>query len=82
MADFVNMDQDSIFHVWDRFSALTCAGLELWRIYDMLHVTRQCVIVLYVVLTLGGIACFLRSQAAQAILDRGNFVLFHNLWHC
>jgi hypothetical protein len=79
------MDQDSIFHVIDRFSALTCAVLELWRfVVDLLRPhghRRPITVILYALFSLAGIGCFLRSQAAQAARDRDNFVFFHNLWH-
>lgn len=81
MADYVNMDQDSIFHVLDRFAALTSAMLELCRIFDLLHIAKPSIATLYVGISVAGVLSFLRSQEAQAIQDRDNFVLFHNLWH-
>lgn len=81
-ADYLNMDQDSVFHVIDRGLAIPLLLMEIWKLLVVwTHAPARRVPVVATVLLLGAIYSFLRSQHAQSEFNVEGFILWHNRWH-
>jgi hypothetical protein len=76
------MDQDSMFHVLDRFVAVPLMTLELWKVACLWRYAPYIrVTFLYTLSTLSALYCFLQSQQAQSLQDMIGFITWHNRWH-
>jgi hypothetical protein len=81
-ADFIYMDQDSVFHILDRFVAVPLMTLELWKVACLWrYAPHGFVTLLYTLSTLSALYCFLQSQQAQSLQDVKGFITWHNRWH-
>lgn len=81
-ADYLNMSNDSYWHVADRLVATPALMLESSKVVAMIHhKVKPHVLISYSLALLSAVYCFLKSQEAQAHVDRDGFVLYHNLWH-
>lgn len=81
-ADYLNMSNDSYWHVADRLVATPALLLESSKIIAMVyHEIRLGVLISYCLALVFAVYCFAQSQEAQQRLDRDAFVFFHNMWH-
>jgi hypothetical protein len=82
LADYIYMDQDSLFHVLDRFVAVPLMTLELWKVACLWRFASNIsATFLYTLSTLSALYCFLQSQQAQSMQDVDGFIIWHNRWH-
>jgi hypothetical protein len=82
LADYYNMNNDSMFHVLDRLTAAPAMMLEMGKLATMaFHGERPVTMALYALAILMALYAFGQSQVAQAKVDRDGFVLWHTLWH-
>ena len=75
------MDQDSIFHVVDRFMAIPSFVFEARKMFLLWTYSRWHIASGNTVLLLLAAGAFLLSQRAQSHDNRDGFVLWHNIWH-
>jgi len=81
-ADYLNMSNDSFWHVADRLVATPALLLETSKIVAMVyHKVKPCILLSYSLALAFAVYCFAKSQEAQDRLDRDGFVLWHNAWH-
>lgn len=81
-ADYLNMSNDSYWHVADRLVATPALLLESSKIIAMVyHEIRLGVLISYSLALVFAVYCFAQSQESQQRLDRDAFVFFHNMWH-
>lgn len=81
LADYVNMEKDSLFHVVDRFFAIFCLFMELWRVILLQQYANSTVGTLSAASILVAIFCFLNSRRSQQVADLSGFIFWHTLWH-
>ena len=81
MADYMNMTNHSIFHVIDRFMALTNLILETSKVITMGFYVRPSTFYLQVCILITCVICFMNSSHCQHERDGEGFVFWHNLWH-
>lgn len=82
LADYVNMCNDSVWHVIDRFLALSNLGITFWKLSALYKYARPSRFYFEIASITFAIVCFILSQDAQEARDKESFVFFHNLWHC
>jgi len=80
-ADYMNMTNDSIHHVLDRFLACPLTFLELCKIITMYQHLHTSTFLLYFVAFVFALFSFARSQLAQSRYDSHGFLVWHSLWH-
>jgi hypothetical protein len=81
-ADYLLMDQDSVFHVMDRSLAVPLVMTEIWRIASVWrHARHRCLPVVATAMFVAAVYSFMCSQQAQSEYDVGNFITWHNRWH-
>jgi len=81
-ADYLNMHQDSVFHVIDRGLAIPLLLMEIWKLFLVwTHAQDRQLPVVATILLVGAIYSFLRSQHAQSEYDVEGFILWHCRWH-
>lgn len=81
MADYMNMEKDSLFHVLDRIFALPLTFLELFKIIIMLPRVHRTTAVLYALSFAIAIYSHVQSSAAQTRQDVDALIFWHNMWH-
>lgn len=81
MADYVNMTEDSVFHVIDRCCAILLFGMEFWHIATRSSRTRAEVMVLILASIIFAGFSFMKSQESQRKVDAEGFTFWHAMWH-
>jgi len=81
MADYMNMTNDSVVHVIDRFSAVILVVAEISKIIWMYSFMKSAVFGTYSLALLLAIGSFIKSQECQSRLDTQGFIFWHCCWH-
>jgi len=84
MADYMNMTNSSVWHIYDRFFACTMFVLT----FALIYCTHTCVpkvqpliLLMDILALIYASACFICSQSAQSRKDKDGFIFYHHLWH-
>jgi len=80
-ADYVNMANDSIYHVVDRFVAVTNTILYFGKVSTYFWHARISIIASQTIALMITMTCFVNSQRAQMLLNTEDFCMWHSLWH-
>ena len=80
-ADYINMTNVSLWHLFDRLLACICMSLHLAETICSHRFTRPGIYLLSLACTAFAVFCFLKSQEAQIALDTDGFIFWHNMWH-
>jgi len=80
-ADYMNMANDSIFHVIDRFVAVTNLFFYAWKVATYFWNARTSIFLGQAFVLVLSLSCFLNSQKAQIMHNTSGFCLWHSLWH-
>jgi len=81
-ADYLNMTNDSIIHVIDRFMAVINTTLQSLRITLFYLYARPRIFILNLMAFIFAIFSFMKSQDSQQSHDVEGFIFWHNMWHC
>jgi len=80
-ADYVNMANDSIYHVIDRLMAVTNLLLYAVKLAAYFWHARTSIILSQTLAMMITIMCFMNSQKAQIMQNTEGFCFWHSLWH-
>ena len=83
-ADYINMDKDSLFHIYDRILANPLMFLQLVKTILTVRYSKQHILLSTCDVTAfftAGIL-FYQSQVAQTQIDIDGFKFWHSMWHC
>lgn len=80
-ADYLNMTNESMVHVVDRFMACLNVAFFAWRLSAFYFNARPAIFFSSLAASTFALFSFMNSQDAQESRDRDAFVFWHNLWH-
>mmetsp|Transcript_9450 Transcript_9450/g.13880 ORF Transcript_9450/g.13880 Transcript_9450/m.13880 type:complete len:248 (-) Transcript_9450:1664-2407(-) len=81
IADYLNMTNDTVFHVIDRFMACTNMILLFGKLAAFYFHSRPSNFYASLASTSFAVLSFMNSQDAQELHDPEGFIFWHNMWH-
>jgi len=80
-ADFMNMTNNTVIHIFDRCLALPNFLVETAKILYAFNYVRRGTFWISILCLPCAAFCFLKSSDAQVAQDTDGFIFWHNMWH-